>query len=525
MEIKKGGIWILLIVLLVLFALAASYNNKINIIGLVINIFPSTEQDLSQNLTYVDTLDLEINESSTYDWTIGNFCSLENCTLKSISVSGFIIANQSGNVSIYIENSGRGYLILNKNFELSKTIISQNITTEQNITFTNETINEAVFQTINTAQEVNATPEQPETNETIISQNITSEQNITYINETVQTANITQEVNITVEQQENITAEQNISVVNETTNLTTVQTVNITQEVNVTAEQNSIFINETTNETFIQTLNVTQEVNATVEQPEIFYFNDSCIETCNLTDVFNTSYYNLRFDLTQNISLMLYSISYSWVIEKWVESRPEENITEINTTGNQTIERDKTVKKHQSTIDFKGRKENKNYPENWFIKSEINLENSDEGIWEGIPLTESSPDVLFIDLFKLNHPEEWYRTPSLKIYSKVIENLKESYYSISFYYKPEFVGECLQVGMEVLSNDGASVGTFMLNLNETGVTPYFSDFNSTSEFVDDWIYVTANSNFPFPSNTIIRFYFAALCDQGNVYIKSFAYNN
>jgi hypothetical protein len=405
-----------LVIYFVIFALGiASFVFTFKYTGL----FTLTGENLTQNMSYTDVLNLEINQSQEYNWTLGNFCNLENCTLKSISMSGHVIANQSGNVSIYLENLGKQYIIFNKSFELNKTIISQNITAEQNITV----------------------------------------------------------------------------------------------------------VNETTNETYVQTVNTTQEVNITIEQPEVFYFNDSCIEICNLADVFNKSYYNLRFDLTQNISLMLYSIRYSWVIEKEFEFKPEENITEKNITGNRTGEENKTenktVVKPQIAIDFKGRESSKNIPENWFVKSELGIEDSDDGPWEWIPLSEDRPDTLLIDLFKLNNLEEWYVTPHLKIYSKVVRNIRDDF-AISFYYKPEFSGECLQLGTEVLF-DGVSIGTFMFNLNETGVTSYFSDFNSTYEAAGDWIKVDASSNFQVPDNASVMFYFASLCNEGKVYVKNFTY--
>jgi hypothetical protein len=141
------------------------------------------------NLTnYTDYLDVAVDQSQEYNWTLGNFCTLENCTLKSISVSGSISANQSGTVHIFIENFGKQYLIFNKSLELNKTFILQNITAEQNTTV----------------------------------------------------------------------------------------------------------------------------VNVSLEQPEVFYFNDSCVETCNLTDVFNESSYKIIFNQSANISTKINSISYSW---------------------------------------------------------------------------------------------------------------------------------------------------------------------------------------------------------------------
>jgi len=141
--------------------------------------------------------------------------------LKSVSISGFIIANSSGNVSIYLENLDKRYLIFNKSFELNKTIFAQNITVEQSISVNNETINE----------------------------------------------------------------------------------------------------------TYIQTVNTTQEVNITIEQPEVFYFNDICVETCNLTDVFNENSYKIIFNLYTNISAKINVISYLWS-QNVVEHTEEK--TELN---------------------------------------------------------------------------------------------------------------------------------------------------------------------------------------------------
>ncbi|MCW1297991.1 MAG: laminin G domain-containing protein [Candidatus Parvarchaeota archaeon] len=114
-------------------------------------------------LNYVDEINFETNEPTIYNWILKNSCNLTNCTLTSVKISGYVIANSSGNLSIYLENNGKIYTILSKNFELNQTIVTENVTREQNITFVNETTNETITQTINVTEEINFTIEEPET--------------------------------------------------------------------------------------------------------------------------------------------------------------------------------------------------------------------------------------------------------------------------------------------------------------------------------------------------------------------------
>lgn len=49
--------------------------------------------------------------------------------------------------------------------------------------------------------------------------------------------------------------------------------------------------------------------NDTIEQLENFYFTDTCLETCNLSETFSDNY-NLTFNFNNNISINLVNISY-----------------------------------------------------------------------------------------------------------------------------------------------------------------------------------------------------------------------
>jgi hypothetical protein len=153
---------------------------------------------VAKNATYVDDLNLDINDSGEYIWNLTNICEKENCRVKSISVSGLAYVNTSGNITIAIENLGKEYLIFNKSFELNQTNITENIT---------------------------------------------------------------------------------------------------------------------------------------IFEPEIYYLNDSCIETCDLIDIFNQSSYKLIFIISSNITVKLNSIKYTW---EWVEATTTstsimENITTATT--------------------------------------------------------------------------------------------------------------------------------------------------------------------------------------------------
>jgi hypothetical protein len=182
-----------------------------------------------------------------------------------VRISGSISANQSGSISIYLEDENNRYLILKKDFELNKKTITQNVTTEENVTF----------------------------------------------------------------------------------------------------------INETTNETITQTINVTQEVNFTTEEPTTFYFEDACIETCNLTGL-DESVYNVTFDLNGNISLRLFSIQYVWTGE----------IVQVNVKVKEYETKTKNVIESSFDEDVSQKK----FLKNWYVE-QSGLSDADEacvnfGIWE-----------------------------------------------------------------------------------------------------------------------------------------------
>jgi len=231
---------------------------------------------------HLDFVNLEVNGSREYEWSLNSTCNLESCRTNSIKVSGSIMANASGNASIFIENNGKKYLMVSKDFQLKQ------IKNETSINETNPTLP--------------------------IEQNVTLNETGEFANETNQTLNITKslnetlnETNLTLPIEENITINESFEVQNKT---------NITLPI----EQN-VTLNEVTNET------------------EVFYFVDACEETCNITDLFNQTRYKLTFDLSPNISIRLDSFRYVW---EWVE--PISIITNVSMNATENISTTTTTK-------------------------------------------------------------------------------------------------------------------------------------------------------------------------------------
>ncbi len=100
--------------------------------------------------------------------------------------------------------------------------------------------------------------------------------------------------------------------------------------------ESSGITNETNgeNETVEGELNITQgpsieEYESVSEFSETFYFTDSCEEACNINHVLSSSSLKLVFNLTQNVSVRIYNISY--------DLQPE-NLTIYSLGGKEYIE-------------------------------------------------------------------------------------------------------------------------------------------------------------------------------------------
>ncbi|MDP3741960.1 MAG: laminin G domain-containing protein [Candidatus Micrarchaeota archaeon] len=80
--------------------------------------------------------------------------------------------------------------------------------------------------------------------------------------------------------------------------------------------------------------NVTEN-NVEVEVPQIFYFNEECGDLCDPSIFANSSSYNLTFVLGENISLVVYTVTYT---SKQVQQANNENISIKIEILNKTID-------------------------------------------------------------------------------------------------------------------------------------------------------------------------------------------
>jgi parallel beta-helix repeat protein len=129
-----------------------------------------------------------------------------------------------------------------------------------------------------------------------------------------------------------------LNTIDETTTTTTSTTTTTT-----TTSTTTTTINETnTTETNMTepVINTTEETtNQTIIEPEVFYFAEKCVETCEITDLFNKTSYNIIFELTTGFIIKLDSIEYIW---NWSESKTTtstapETTTTLNETTTTTI--------------------------------------------------------------------------------------------------------------------------------------------------------------------------------------------
>jgi hypothetical protein len=115
---KKGfsmaSLLLIFAIVSILVPLATYYGSSI--VGMFVG--PGVEK----SGVYLDVINFDLNGSKEYEWVLNDTCSLETCSIDSIKISGSIIANASGDVKVYIENSGKRYLILNKSFQLNQTL-------------------------------------------------------------------------------------------------------------------------------------------------------------------------------------------------------------------------------------------------------------------------------------------------------------------------------------------------------------------------------------------------------------------
>jgi len=174
----------------------------------------------------------------------------------------------------------------------------------------------------------------------------------------------------------------------------------------------------------------------------------------------------------------------------------------------------------KAKIDFTPRPDNKDLPINWFISESSNVDGVDKKEWTWVPLDSKKPDSLIVNLGELQLPSSWDRLPKAMIFSKPVTITGNSKYNISMVYVPEFSGECMQIGMDILFDDGTSDTTYIMNLNEAGEATA-TNFDITAQTIGSKVILSAVSLEAVSRNKII-FYIHSLCGSGVVTFEDFA---
>ncbi len=170
-------------------------------------------------------------------------------------------------------------------------------------------------------------------------------------------------------------------------------------------------------------------------------------------------------------------------------------------------------------IDFEPRTDNKDLPANWFISESSNMDGVDKKEWTWVPLDNKKQGALIVDLGEMLLPSSWDRMPKAMIFSKPITNIGTSKYNISMVYIPEFSGECMQIGMDVLFDNLMSDTTYIMNLNEVGESTA-TNFDITAQTLNGKTILSAVTQEIIPHNKII-FYIHSLCGSGRVTFEDF----
>src|SRR3989344_1578545 len=204
----------------------------------------------TESSTYADELNLYVNGSSSYEWALRTFCIVKSNETE-------IPGNRT--ISILVENVSAG------NETLNQTI---NTTPEISVPFPND-ICALSFAKVSG----------------IIFANKSGYANIFIESEGNKYLIYSRAFNL---EKENITVEENITIQNET------------QE-GPTGAISTPFP-------------TTSPAPVPREIPETFSLNESCMETCNLTEIFDKNTYKLTLEMSENVFVLLNSVSYRWKV-------------------------------------------------------------------------------------------------------------------------------------------------------------------------------------------------------------------
>ena len=268
------------------------------------DIMKLTGLSVQENQSYQDVINLQVNESQTYEWIPENHGQLLNS-----QISGKLTLIGEGSVKIYLEDK----LLLDSS-QLKKNEVEIKQTSVRSSLLTGLVVGEQGNESSNEqagAETSGITPEQ-------ISEDLTSEENLS----TTQISNL-EEISFEGNQTES-SPNENVSL----------------PEGNATEENPTENVADNTTEnnaTENATENITEE-NVTVYE---ISFSNICVETCNLKN-FNLTKdsYNIRIEL-DNASLSLDSISYELgkiknISKENITQENITNITELNITENFT---------------------------------------------------------------------------------------------------------------------------------------------------------------------------------------------
>ncbi|MCK4635065.1 MAG: hypothetical protein KAT37_04275, partial [Candidatus Aenigmarchaeota archaeon] len=264
---------------------------------------------------YTQELNLKIEEAGNYTWIPEEYQKYSNLTF--IKANGYISGNVTGYARVYLVSKDKRYIILNHTLGTDESGFgvtgyatgneSEEITTTEITVETTSTAEEtSTIETTSTIEEITTTvPETTTTQETTT----TTENQTTTTQETTSTVNTTTTIPYN---QTTTTIEENVTTtVNTTTTIPENQTTTI---VNTTSTVTTTVLEITVNTTTTILENITESI--------IVYFEDKCIETCDLTvENLIDSSYKLEFELSDDVVLYISTLKYGL-------QSPEQNITE-----------------------------------------------------------------------------------------------------------------------------------------------------------------------------------------------------
>ncbi len=119
--------------------------------------------EATPDTNYLDSISSTLADSQEMVWAPVYGCSLENCTLHAVRLSGSIETARSGEVTISLWDGEREYAILQETILLETQEIAQEVLIEENVTRINESTHESYTEIVQRIEESLYTVEIPAT--------------------------------------------------------------------------------------------------------------------------------------------------------------------------------------------------------------------------------------------------------------------------------------------------------------------------------------------------------------------------